>query len=315
MIQLNELAWEVLEIALKEDVRLGWEVSHATKGTLVIDAGCHHEGCLAGGLAMAEIGMAGFAKACASMKDLGGFSWPTVEVTSNHPLEACFLSQSAHWSISTQSYQAMGSGPACLLRKDSVIAQEFGWNETGEHAVLILEAKEPPDETVCGLLAQDCGVSERNLAIIVAPTSSLAGVAQIAARSVETALHKMHELGFDLREVVDSMGSCPVAAPTGDNLTSLGKTNDVMMFGSQVWLAVRIKGDIKIAELVETIPASSNSNYGEPFLNLLKIAGGFYNLDPGLFAPAEITITNLNNGQIYHAGKIDNIRLEKSLGI
>ena len=37
------------------------------------------------------------------------------------------------------------------------------------------------------------------LTLLVARTSSPAGMVQIVARSVETALHKLHVLGFDLR--------------------------------------------------------------------------------------------------------------------
>ena len=48
--------------------------------------------------------------------------------------------------------------------------------------------------------------------LLIAPTASLAGGLQVVARSVETALHKLAELGFDLARIVSAHGIGPAAA-------------------------------------------------------------------------------------------------------
>ena len=103
------------------------------------------------------------------------------------------------------------------------MAEQFGWQEAAARAVLVLETAALPDWPTYLMLAAACGLRPENLAILAAPTSSLAGSVQIAARSVETALHKLHHLGFDIRKVVDAVGRCPLSPPTGDDFTSLGK--------------------------------------------------------------------------------------------
>jgi methenyltetrahydromethanopterin cyclohydrolase len=314
MMQLNERAWNLLQELLPQLAALGCEVSHNGEGTLLVDAGCNVAGSIAAGLRMAEIGMAGLGKATMMLNNVGGVPWPVVEVSANQAVIPCLISQAAHWPVSRGEYFPMGSGPACLLNKEIGVAQAFNWNEESNHAVLILETAALPAPDVCMALANACGVPSQALAIMAAATSSLAGSAQIAARSIETALHKLRHIGFNLDLITDAVGRCPLAPPSGDDHISLGKTNDVMIAGSQVWLAVQdCKGE-ELAQWIQGIPACTSPNYGEPFLKALEKAGGFYNLDPGLFAPAEITLTSLVDGQALHAGKIDLVALMTALG-
>jgi methenyltetrahydromethanopterin cyclohydrolase len=309
MISLNERAWQRLEKAIEDQERLNISVRVFDCGTWLVDAGVNTSGGLEAGLAMAEIGMANLGSAQTELATLNGISWPWVVIRSDHPLEACFLSQAAHWPVQTDGYRAMGSGPACLLNQTLDPGKPFGFREKSDRAVLVLETRQIPDEKLCISLAETCGVKPDKLALLVAPTSSVAGSTQIAARSVETGLHKLHSLGFDLSRAASGVGCCPIAAPTGDDLTALGRTNDLVMFACQVWLAIKGASDITLADLVMKLPAATSPSYGPPFMEALKKAGGFYELDPGLFAPAEATLVNLDSGSTFHAGAVDSDRL------
>jgi methenyltetrahydromethanopterin cyclohydrolase len=315
MTSLNEHAWGQVEDAIVEKGALGITVEERSCGTRILDLGVKAPGGLAAGLAMARIGMSGLGKSFPEMATAGEIPWVWITTSSDHPLEACFLSQAAHWSVEIGVFRAMGSGPACLLNRDLGIGNAFAFTEKSDCAVLVLETAVLPDEPTCQVLAERCAVKPSKLAIVIAPTSSLAGSAQIAARSVETALHKLHQLGFDLSKVASGMGRCPVAPPTGSDLDSLGKTNDMVMFAAQVWLSVQDVPDGELAEWVQRLPSASSPSYGEPFLQILKNAGGFYAIDPGLFAPAEVTLTSLDSGRVFHSGIIDRVRLQKALGV
>ncbi|MBI4731639.1 MAG: methenyltetrahydromethanopterin cyclohydrolase [Chloroflexi bacterium] len=313
MMNLNERAWEELHQTIDRREQFGIHFNQADCGTLLFDFGVRAAGGLQAGLLMAKIGMSGLGSARLEMGEVGGIHWVWVVTQSDHPLDACYLSQAAHWPVEMGKYRAMGSGPACLLNKRLEVGKGFAFSETSERAVLILEAPALPDEDVCISLATACGVKAEHLAVLVAPTSSLAGSAQIAARSVETGLHKLRQLGFDLHKAISGVGRCPVAAPTGDDLTSLGKTNDMVIFASSFWLSVKETTDQELSELVKALPSSTSPGYGKPFLQTLKKAGGFYNIDPGLFAPAEATLVDLTSGHVFHAGQIDQIRLVQAL--
>ncbi len=305
MTSLNERAWALVEGALANADHLGITSQLLESGSLVVDMGVRAPGGLSAGLAMAAIGMAGLGESHLEMADLLGKPWPWVMTSSDHPLVGCYLSQAAHWPVQVGKYRAMGSGPACLLNQALDPGKRFGLHEEAACAVLVLEAATLPDDSVCQQLADCCAVSPGRLALLVAPTASLAGAAQVAARTIETALHKLDRLGFDLRHVMSGTGRCPLAAPAGDETSAMGRVNDAIMFGSQVWLAVRGEEDARLQELVAKVPASASLSYGEPFLETLSKAGGFYNVDPGLFAPAEITLASLDSGRVFHAGGLD----------
>jgi methenyltetrahydromethanopterin cyclohydrolase len=313
MTRWNDRAWQELEKTISEADHLGISVERLKSGAVLVDAGINTAGGLEAGLAMAKIGMAGLGYSHLQMEPVCGNQWMDVVTVSDHPREACFLSQAAHWQVQVGDFRAMGSGPACLRNMELEPGKEVGFDKDSEHAVMVLETRNLPDEKICLSLADKCQVAPDHLALVVAPTSCLSGSAQIAARSIETGLHKLQQLGFNLHQVASGSGKCPIAPPTGDDLASLGKTNDVVLFGCQVWLCVRDASDSELEELVRKIPSSTSPNYGAHFLDLLKKAGGFYGIDPGLFAPAEITITNLGSGNIFHAGYVDEGRLNTTL--
>jgi methenyltetrahydromethanopterin cyclohydrolase len=147
----------------------------------------------------------------------------------------------------------------------------------------------------------------------MAPTASIAGGVQIAARVVETALHKLHELDFDVRRVVAGFGTCPLPPVDGDDMAAIGRTNDAVLYGGQVHLTVESDDDDALRDLVERLPASASSDYGEPFGKVLKDAEfDFYKIDPLLFSPAEIRLVSTRSGRGFHAGGVNLETLERS---
>jgi len=313
MNSLNERAWFTLvdNDDLLEEV--GITLTHSFCGARIYDAGIQARGSLEAGLLMAAAGTADLAVIDIQMDGSFGLPWPSVQVSSTYPFEACYLSQAAHWPVRIGKYAAMGSGPACLLNPDLGLQQTYNFMETSDYAILVLETRTLPDDEVCKQLASICRVPNDHLALVVAPTASLAGTVQIAARSVETGLHKLHQLGVDLHAICQGMGRCPVAPAGANDLVSLGKTNDMMMLASQVWLQVEGIPDNNLHNLARQIPSSTSPSYGKPFLEVLKQAGDFYQIDPGLFAPAEVTLVNAQSARVFHAGRVDFARLDQVL--
>lgn len=310
MNSLNERAWFTLvdNDNLLEELKIILALSPC--GARVYDAGIHAGSSLEAGLLMAAAGTADLAVIDIKLDGSYGLPWPTVQLTSNYPFQACYLSQAAHWPVRIGNFFAMGSGPACLLNPNLGLQQSYNFEENSEYAVLVLETRTLPDDEVCRMLATICQVAPERLAVIVSPTASLAGAVQIAARSVETALHKLHQLGVDLKAIQEGLGCCPIAPPVSDDLAALGSTNDMMMLASQVWLQVKGIPDADLQQIARQVPASTSPSYGKPFLETLKQAGDFYQIDPGLFAPAEITLVNADTGHIFHEGAVDHLKLK-----
>ena len=145
----------------------------------------------------------------------------------------------------------------------------------------------------CGRIAADCGVAPEALTIIYAPTQSLAGSVQIVGRVVEVALHKAHELKFDLSRIVEGMGTAPLAPPHPDFITAMGRTNDAVIYGGRIML--HVTGPAADAKaLAEKLPSSTANDYGTPFAEIFRrYEGDFYKIDPMLFSPAEVAVVSL----------------------
>ena len=96
--------------------------------------------------------------------------------------------------------------------------RKLEYRDRSEVAVLALESRSLPSEEVAGWIAEKCRISPDRLYLLVAPTASLVGSVQVAARVVETGLHKMLEVGFDIESVISGFGTCPVAPVARDGL-------------------------------------------------------------------------------------------------
>ena len=95
-------------------------------------------------------------------------------------------------------------------------------------------------------------------------------------------------------------------------MAALGRTNDAVLYGGQVHLTVEADDDA-LRELVERLPASASKDYGEPFGKVLKDAEfDFYKIDPLLFSPAQIRLTNVESGRSFEAGQVNLEVLERS---
>jgi methenyltetrahydromethanopterin cyclohydrolase len=223
-------------------------------------------------------------------------------------------SQYAGWAISHEKFFAMGSGP--LRAKAQVERELFARLDYVEHAtrgVLVLEGRSLPTDEVAAWVAGKAQVSTDALTIAVAPTASVAGGVQIAARVLETGLHKMDTIGFDVRRVVSAMGSAPVPPVAKNDIRAIGRTNDCILYGAQARYVVRGDDD-EIAELAGRLPASNSPDYGTPFYEIFKrYDNDFYKIDPMLFSPAEVWLTSVTSGRTFHAGGLNPNVLKASL--
>jgi methenyltetrahydromethanopterin cyclohydrolase len=257
--------------------------------------------------------MAGLGSVAFSPLVLGGRWLPGVAVVTDRPALACLASQYAGWKIDRDKYFAMASGPGrALIRAEEELYDDLDVEERASTAVLCLEARDEPPDALTAYVAERAGVAPGDLSLLYAPTASLAGGVQIAARIVETALHKLHELDFDVRRVVSGYGSCPLPPVAKDDGKAIGRTNDAILYGGQVELTVDAP-DEELEPLVEKLPASASRDYGEPFGKVLEEADwDFYAIDPLLFSPAEVRLVSVASGRSFHAGGVNPEVLERS---
>src|SRR6185295_4463784 len=112
-------------------------------------------------------------------------------------------------------------------------------------------------------------VPANKITLLVAPAASMAGNLQVVARSLETALHKLHELKFDLGKIVSGFGVAPLPPVAKDELSAIGRTNDAILYGGRVVLWVQADDD-ELATIGRKVPSSASPDHGAPFAAIFE---------------------------------------------
>ena len=273
---------------------------HASEGGgRWFDCGIEARGGLLAGLELATICLAGLAEVAIVPGEVGGRPASMVQVTTDHPVEACLGSQYAGWAVSEGKFFAMGSGPMRAAYAHEPLFAELGLAERPGSVVGVFEGRKPPTPEVFAKVAAACRVDPSEVTLLIAPTASLAGGLQVVARSVETALHKLHELKFDLRRVVSAHGVAPLPPVAKNDLAAIGRTNDAILYGARVILYVT-GDDASLEEVGPKVPSSASKDHGEPFAAIFaRYNHDFYAVDPHLFSPAEVCFQNVETGRVF----------------
>ncbi|MDP2230688.1 methenyltetrahydromethanopterin cyclohydrolase [Methylotenera sp.] len=304
-LSVNQLANLLVEklIANADTLQLG--ISTHESGCTIIDAGIQHSGCAEAGRLIAEICMGGLGEVkLQEDKRFAGFD-DAIAVTSAQPVLACLASQYAGWALSHEKFFSLGSGPARALAQREELFKELEYKDSATSTCIVLETDKIPPIQVIEKIVRDTQIPAENLTVILTPTTSIAGVVQIVGRVLEVALHKAHTLHFPLANIVSGSGVAVLPPVSQDFMTAMGRTNDAILFGGEVSLQVSCD-DAAAAELALNLPSSSSKDYGKTFAQVFKFYNmDFYKIDPMLFSPAKVTITNLQTGKVFEGGQLN----------
>lgn len=300
-VSVNNEAVLLAQHVIANAGKLGITVKTLTNETKVIDM--TRGGFMAGKL-FSEACIGGLGEVTFTSLNFDRFWLPGVSISVDKPSVACMASQYAGWEIKVGKFFAMGSGPARALSRVEKLFEELDYRDEADAAVITLEGRNLPDEEVASYIAGKCGVRPEALYILIAPTASVVGSIQIAARVVETGVHKMRAVGFDIKQILSGYGTCPIAPVADNDLKAIGRTNDCVLYGGKAFYTVKTE-DSSLGELIKEIPSSASKDYGTPFYDLFQRYGDFYQIDPMLFSPAEVFINNIADGRTYHAGKLN----------
>ena len=284
-----------------------------------------------GGKLVGEICMGGLGKVEFSSYDLYGHYLPAVNVYTSEPIISCMASQLAGWSVKLKKevekngqlkkkvvFQSLGSGPARAKAKAEKLFEEIPYIDDSDCAVLVFETRKMPNEEVMAIIADKCKVSNEKTFALCAPTACLTGSVQVAARIVETGIHKLHELHFPLEVIRDGFGTTSIAPIAKDDFAAMGTTNDSIIAGGKTFYTIEVEKEKEeeLFDLIKKAPANQSSSYGKPFNTIFKEAEyDFYKIDPGLFAPAMYTINNIITGNSLTVGELDYNLLKTSYGL
>ncbi|TFG01025.1 MAG: methenyltetrahydromethanopterin cyclohydrolase [Promethearchaeota archaeon] len=315
-VKVNSLARNIVNKIIENKEYYGAEIKKLENGATVIGM---KKGTWEGGRLVGEICMGGLGTVDFTHFTIDNHYIPAVNVYTSYPIISCMASQLAGWSVKIKKkvekdgeikkkkvFDSLGSGPARAKSKVEKLFEEIDYQDDSDCAVIVFETSKAPNEEVMGLVADKCGVDTSETYAVYAPTACLTGSIQVAARIVETGIHKLHEIKFPLEVLQDGFGTTTIAPIAKDDLGAMGRTNDSLIAGGMTYYTIKADKEEE-QELFELIrkdgPANTSSSYGDPFLKTFKdVNYKFYDIDPGLFAPATYTINNLKTGHSISAG-------------
>lgn len=303
-MEMNQRAAALCNDIARQSEFLRVAVQEYPCGTRVIDCGVRVSGGLEAGRLLAEVCLGGLAEVRFFAASSELWHMPGVMVRTDHPVEACMASQYAGWRIAVEGYFAMGSGPMRALAGKETLFEKLGRFDPEPVAVGVLETGELPTTEVCRYLARECRVEPDQLTLLVAPTTSQAGTVQVVARSIESAMHKLLELGYELNQVESGFGTAPLPPVAIDPVAAMGRTNDAILYGGEVtlWLHGEEK---RLGNIGVQVPSSASRLHGTPFADIFRRHNrDFYSIDPNLFGPAVATFFNLDTGRSLRFGRI-----------
>ncbi len=303
-LTLNERAQRLADYMAATAAGLRIDVKQLPGGGRVLDCGIHVPGGLQAGIAMARVCLAGQAEIALQAGEVAGVACPVVQVSTDFPVQACMASQYAGWQIKVGKFFGMGSGPMRATYGKEELFEHIAGREQAPVAVGVLETRKLPDDAVIEYIANAVKLPPAKITLLAAPAASLAGNFQVVARSLETALHKLHELEFDLAQVVSGFGAAPLPPVARDDLHAIGRTNDAILYGGRVVLWVNAD-DADLAAVGPKVPSEASPDHGAPFATIFdRYDRDFYKIDPMLFSPAEVVLCNLRSGRAHVFGRM-----------
>lgn len=304
-LSVNQLSAPLLQQLLQQAEALQIGVSKHASACTMVDAGIAYAGSAEAGRLIAEICMGGLGQVSLQADArFSGYS-NAIAVTSAQPVLACLASQYAGWALSHDKFFSLGSGPARALAQREDLFQELQYQDAANSTCLVLETDKIPPVEVIDKIIRDTKITAEHLTIILTPTTSIAGTVQIVGRVLEVALHKAHALHFPLKNIISGSGLAVLPPVTKDFMTAMGRTNDAILFGGHVSLQVS-GDDASAVALAQNLPSCASKDYGKTFAEVFKAVNmDFYQIDPLLFSPAQVTITNVDTGSVFEGGYLN----------
>jgi len=303
---INEMGFEVFEEMLDYADELQIEVHELENGAVVADAGIKAKGGYGAGVYLSRLCLADLAEIQLTPFEVEGILLPGIQVATDHPAVSCMASQCAMWQIKADKFFAMGSGPARVLaRKTRELYDKIGYEECSDVGVVVLEAAKIPDEKVASQIAEQCGIDPADLRIAIAPTDSVAGLVQVSARVVETGLHKLFTMGFDINTIKSGWGRAPISPITGDATQCMGSSNDAIIYGGETYYTLKYENLEQLQSYLKGMPSSASRDWGAPFYKTFKAAGfDFFKVDHNVFAPAKVAMNETASRRTFVSGKL-----------
>lgn len=315
MLSVNERAVYLAEKMLNDPDAYRVKVSDIC-GAHVIDCGVEAPGGWEAGKLVTKILLGGLNDVSFGIfpEKIGGVYYSCVNTFSDFAVLQQAGCNISGWELRPGKYAPVLAGPGrTLARKPGDWLEAYtDYQDCYHKAVLTVEKGTAMDEEEVQELIDAVGVAPENLYIILAATGSTVGSVQIAARILEVTIHRLCQEGFPLESILNMHGFCVIPPTVKDDLTAMGRTNDILIYGGQATCTVDC-ADEEIERVIGKITSDQSPAYGVMFQEIFQKYGcDFYQVPSETYSPAKVFIINQRTGHLFTAGEFNLGILERS---
>jgi len=315
-ISINHEAMKIVRAILDNPAAIGVLVSILDNGATVIDMGQQAPGGWMAARYYALITMGGLGECSYETfpYPINRVRLPAVRVMIDNPQLACCASQLAGWRLEAGDFAPILAGPARALNENpDPHFDHISYRDQHHKAVIAIQTSAPVRIEWAEIIATACHVKPDDLYILVAPNRSLVCAVQVSARIVEQTIHRLEEEGLAMNAIFAAQGFCVLPPLIDDDLISMGRINDCLLYGGEATFYLRHDDDAFVADLAQKVVAQASSAYGRPFIEIFEEAGrDFYKIPLDLHSPAVVHLNNLTSGKTHSAGEINEAVLAQS---
>lgn len=345
-ISVNRLAVGIVKDMIRDSDRLQVGVSELKNGATIIDCGAKVPGGYEAGELVTRIRFGGLATAHVTDVTYDDYTIPTLFCQTNFPalIGACqfvWMGIVPPPETLDHPFPAWISGPAHVLAQDPdwIFKEKLNYKDPHPEAgVVVIQTRDKaqglPNNQFAQMMAKKCKIEPKNLYLVVTPSESVAGVTHVASSGVEDVFWRLTEYyNVPYSRIEHASGStplCPISPKVfrepciwmDDMIDYVGRAHiwlnstpdmdlemmarDLVMenhgtfYGSSYYQS-QVKSFKPVDELTK------NEKNVENWLRTRAAIG-----TQGMWMVAEISLSDMRTGRVFHAGKA-NIEIIKKL--
>jgi methenyltetrahydromethanopterin cyclohydrolase len=312
MISVNENVTRLVDRLLDMEEELSVKSYFLENKATVIDCGVKASGSIGAGVLFGDISMGGLGSVSFVPGIIGDYYVNFTQVCVDRPAVACLGCQKPAWKFKADGFAGTGYGPArAIAQKPKALYSAINYTDDAETAVINIETQVVPGVKELDYVARQCSTDPECVVALVARPNSIVGSIVNSARTVEWAMNRLFQLGYDVKDVFSALGACPVAAVKPGEADVASASFDSIAYYGMAQLYVKNHDD-----RFKDATSMSSKSYGKNFGELLGESQGDYSkVDPAMFAPAKLMVNGTQDGSFEAYGKLNALMLLDSYGL
>lgn len=312
MISINDNVTGYVDKLLDREEELNIKSYYLENQSTVIDCGVGVTGSIGAGILYSIISMGGLGKVSVVPGIIDSYYIHFTQVCVDRPAIACLGSQKPAWKLKIDGYTGTGYGPArALSQKPKAIYSAINYSDDAEIAIINIESGTLPTAKEMDFIAKQCSTEPECVVALVSQSNSIVGSIVNSTRTIEWAMNRLYQLGYDIYDVSSASSVTPISPVRSSEQEFIGSSFDSIAYYGMAHLYVK-----SLDERLSEITSDTSKAYGKGFKALVSESqGDFSKVDHTMFAPARVMVNGIQDGSLAAYGRLNADMLLVSYGL